>query len=61
MTFEVVRFTAEDGDSWWSVVLADGGDIATGVMHATREEAEAELRELDEADLNWSASHDLLS
>lgn len=39
------HYHAEDGDSWWSVVGADG-DIATGVMHRSEKAAEAELEEL---------------
>lgn len=37
-------FKCNDGDQWYSVV--QDGDIATGLMHATSEEAEKELAEL---------------
>lgn len=39
------HYHGKDGDSWWSVVDEDG-DIATGVMHITRQEAERELQQL---------------
>lgn len=44
MKYDVEEFTATDGDRWWSVVAA--GDIATGVMHGSKAEADAEASEL---------------
>lgn len=42
MTIEL--FKCEDGDEWYSVVK--DGDVVTGVMHETRNQAECELAAL---------------
>lgn len=42
-TMKVERFTAKN-DSWYSVVVR--GDLATGVMHATKAAAETEMNEI---------------
>jgi hypothetical protein len=47
MEYAIERFTASDGDSWFSLVSSHTDDIATGVMHATHEDALRELLDLD--------------
>jgi hypothetical protein len=47
MEYSIERFTASDGDSWFSIVSSRTDDIATGVMHATHEDALRELLDFD--------------
>ena len=47
--FTVERFDATDGDHWFSVVSSETGDLATCVMHDSRENAEREAEALTDA------------
>ena len=44
MNASIEYFVATDGDSWWSLIVDD--ELATGLMHSSRQHAEEELASL---------------